>query len=105
MNKKQNEIIALVKLMFDIVTRQERLTEKRIKTFNFLNNYVLILNKKYIRAGKVKKSIKILDKDNILIRLRKSKYGYYKIHMKIRDIEDMDIRFLVGILEYLNNMK
>jgi len=103
MNRKKREILNLVKYLIDIQLKQEHITKNKIDRFNFLKDFVKILDIRYTHGNKIKKHVKFLDKDKVLMRLKKSKYGYYRIKTEIKDIQEKDMIVLTTVLEYLNS--
>ena len=100
MDRNKKEIFQLLKFLIEIKTRHKRLNKKRIDVFNFDKEIYNIESAKYCRSSKIKSSAKVLDNNRIVIKMRLSRYGYYKVLVKAKEISKEDIVFLNSVLRY-----
>ena len=100
MDRNKKEIFWLLSFLIEIKTQHKRLNNKRIELFNFDKELYKIESVKYCRSNRVKSSAKALDNDRIVLRVRLTKYGYYKIFVKVKEINQNDIEFLDNIVRY-----
>ena len=100
MDRNKKEIFQLLKFLIEIKTRHKRLNKKRIDVFNFDKEIYKIESAKYCRSNKVKSGVKIFDSNRIVLRIRFTRYGYYKVLVKAKEISKEDIVFLNSVLRY-----
>ena len=100
MDRDKKEIFQLLKFLVEIKTQHKRLNKKRIDLFNFDKEIYRIESAKYCRSSKIKSSAKVLDNNRIVIKMRLSRYGYYKVLVKAKEISKEDIVFLNSVLRY-----
>lgn len=101
--KKENlvSILELKKFLLTIKFEKIHITKKRVNGFNS-SNKIKIENIEYVHGKIKKKNVKILDNNRILLRLQKTKHGYYRIEVTISFLNDDIISLLDIFLSLLN---
>jgi len=99
MNRNKKELFCLLSFLIEIKTQHKRLNKKKIDLFNFDKQIYKIESIKYCRSNRIKSSVKILD-NKIVIKMRLSKYGYYKIFIEVKEINKDNISFLDSAIRF-----
>ena len=94
-------ILELEKFLLGLKFKNIHITKKRIDKFNINNSNIIIEQAKYVH-GRIKKNIRILDKNKFLLRLQKTKHGYYRIVVKMTFLNDKIEALLDIFLSLLN---
>ena len=100
--QKKREIFGFVSFLVEHILYKQRITEKKIKDFNFFKKHIKIVSVTYCRGNIIRNRIKRIDKNTLLIRIKKTRYVYYKIVIEVNDLDNRTIEFLNSFLVFLN---
>ena len=99
---REREILELLQFVMSSIFNNEYITKNKIENFNRFKQFVKIDRCCFIRSKKSKGNIKILDKDIVCLKIKRSNYSYYKLIIEIKNLSDKDIVLLKSIIQYLD---
>ena len=98
---KEREIMELLQFMANLILNNEYITQKKFEKFNRFKTFVKLEKYHFIRSKNNKANLKVLGKDRICMKIKRSKYSYYKLIVKVKNLNQYDIVLFKSFLEYL----